>query len=372
MTRPKRILERSRATLAAFLATEASGGVVLLIAVAAAMVWANTSGSYETFWHEPRHWINDGLMTLFFFVVGLEIKRELVVGELRDRRVASLPLVAAIGGMVLPAVIYLALNAGGAGMRGWAIPMATDIAFVVGALSLLGDRVPDGLKVFLLALAIIDDVGAVFVIAVAYSTGVDIEWLAVAGATIALIVVLRRTAFPPLLAYAIGGTVLWVCALRAGIHPTLAGVALGLLCDRTLLESLEARLHPMSSYVVVPLFGLANAGVVITGGALGDAIRSPIVGGIVAGLVAGKTIGVLAATRFGQATGVGRRASGVSWRHVAGGSALSGIGFTISLLIADLAFTDAAVVDLAKIGVLIGSVASATIGIAILRGARNA
>jgi NhaA family Na+:H+ antiporter len=332
------IIRRSRAALAEFLSTERSGGLVLFAFVLVALVWANLGGSYAAFWERSldlgfaskdlRHWVNDGLMAIFFFVVGLEIKRELVTGELRDRRVAAMPLIGAIGGMALPALAYFALNASGAGVRGWAIPMATDIAFVVGVVALLGPRVPDGLKVFLLALAIIDDIGAIAVIAIFYS---------------------------------------------GGIHPTVVAVAIGLLVparpigDRSILEDIERKLHPISSYLVIPLFGLANAGVALTASSLGAAFRSRVVLGIVAGLLVGKTVGIFVATRLGELAGAGRRPSGVRWTQMAGASALCGIGFTVSLFIARLAFDDTELIDQATIGVLIGSVCSATLGAVILR-----
>jgi NhaA family Na+:H+ antiporter len=382
MARPKEFVSQSLGALTAFLRTESAGGIVLLAATVVALLWANLASSYETVWHthlgvatiskDLRHWVNDGLLTIFFFVVGLEIKRELVRGELRHLRVATLPLVAAFGGMVVPALVYIALNPHSPSQRGWAIPMATDIAFVVGALSLLGTRVTSGLKVFLLALAIIDDIGAIAVIAVAFSVHPDLLWLALAGLSVACVLSLRalRVARPP--AYLVPAVALWFCALKSGLHPTLAGVALGLLTPaapihgREVLAQLESRLHPVSSFVAVPVFALANAGIVLTREALGDAVVSRVFWGIVAGLVVGKAVGIVGASRGTVALGLGRRPADVAWWEIAGGGALAGIGFTVSLFISGIAFTDPKLIEVAKTGVLAGSVASAASGTILL------
>ena len=337
MSRSNRIIRRSGTALRVFLETESAGGYALLTAVVIALAWSNLAGGYRDFWAQVvgiagiekdlQHWINDGLMTVFFFVVGLEIKREVIAGELRDRRIASLPFLAAIGGMAVPAMIYLAINPSGQGMRGWAIPMATDIAFVVGGLVLLGSRVPDGLRVFLLALAIIDDIGAIAVIAIFYA---------------------------------------------GGVHPTIIGVVLGFLvpvrplAGREIHEWIQRVLHPVSSFVVVPIFALANAGVVLSGSMIKDAFASRVVLGIIAGLVIGKTVGIFGASVLGERLRIGRRPSGVRWRHMLGASALAGIGFTVSLFIAGLAFDDPRTVDQARIGVLAGSTLGAVIGSTVL------
>jgi Na+:H+ antiporter, NhaA family len=279
MHRPARVLS----PVTDFLRTEAGGGVVLLAATVAALGWANSpwAEGYDGFWHRSltigsgswavredlQHWVNDGLMVVFFFLIGLEIKRELVVGELRDPRTASLPVLAAVGGMALPAAVFLAVVGAGEASRGWAIPMATDIAFVVGVLALLGPRVPAGLKVFLLTLAIVDDIGAIAVIALFYSSGLSGLWLAATVATLASIVFVRRVGVARPIAYVPFALVAWYCTYRVGVHPTIAGVALGLLTParpvdgREVLGHLEHRLHPWSSYVVIPVFALANAGV---------------------------------------------------------------------------------------------------------------
>jgi NhaA family Na+:H+ antiporter len=370
-----------------FVSLEAAGGIVLVVAAAGALVWANVDPSgYTSWWHHQLtlgpgdlaiteslvHWVNDALMTVFFFVVGLEIKRELVTGELRDRRRAALPAVAALGGMLVPAVIFVALNAGGPGIDGWAIPMATDIAFAVGVLALLGPRVPAALKLFLLTLAIVDDIGAIVVIALFYSSGVDGWWLLGAlGVTVAVAVMSRLGIDHPL-AYVVPGVVLWWCLHEAGVEPTLAGVVLGLLTPARprrgvpVLERLERRLHPASTFVVVPVFALANAGVVLDGNAIDHALSSRVTLGVVAGLVLGKFVGILGASAVALRAGVGTLPDGLGLRHLAGIAVLGGIGFTVSLFITDLAFRGASIDD-AKIGVLGASVVAGVLGLVVLR-----
>lgn len=371
-----------------FLRSEAGGGVLLLAATITALVWANSpwAGSYQDFWHtnlsigsgswgireDLQHWVNDALMVVFFFLIGLEIKRELVVGELHDPKAASLPALAALGGMAVPAMVFLAVAGGGDGSRGWAIPMATDIAFVVGILALLGSRVPAGLKVFLLTLAIVDDIGAIVVIAAFYSSGVSGLWLA--GAIVALmgVVAARRLGLVHPIAYVPIGVIAWYCTYRAGIHPTIAGVALGLLTParpvegREVLEHLEHRLHPWSSYLVVPIFALANAGVPLGSGALGAAAGSRLTWAVALGLVAGKALGISAVAWGATRAGAGRLPAGVGMNHVLGASALAGIGFTVSLFITGLAFTSEELQMQAKIGILAGSIIAALVGAGIL------
>ncbi len=382
MSRPKRVLKQVRSALATFFDTEASGGLILFAATLGALVWANLVPGYEGFWStsvrlgpvekDLRHWVNDGFMALFFFVVGLEIKRELVVGELREFKKATLPVAGAIGGMLVPAGIYLALNAGGVGSRGWAVPMATDIAFVIGALALLGSRVPDGMKVFLLALAIIDDIGAIVVIAIVYTGGVGVLWLLGALACVGVIVILRMLHRTHPVAYIVPGVGLWYAFLEAGVHPTLAGVALGLLTParpldgRDVLSALQHRIHPISSYVAIPVFGLANAGVVVTADIARRALGSPISWGIIAGLVAGKAIGIGGASTLAHRIGIGRRPDDLRTGHIVGAGFLGGIGFTVALFIATLAFEDPRLVDEAKLGILGGSVVAGLLGAAIV------
>jgi NhaA family Na+:H+ antiporter len=382
MPRQRPRFDRSRTVLARFLRTETTGGLILLGATVAALVWANVStDAYESFWHtelnigtltnDLRHWVNDGLMTLFFFVVGLEIKREVATGELRDPRVAAAPIMAAVGGMIVPAAIYLALNAGGPGSSGWGIPMATDIAFVLGLNALLGPRTPKGLRIFLLTLAVVDDVGAIVVIAIFYSGGTRWLWGAAAAGVVLFVVALRAVKVASPLAYVLPAIALWIAMFESGIHPTIAGVVLGLLtpagvfAGRSVLSTLEDALHPASSYLVVPVFALANAGLVLTFDGLRDAANSRVFWGVAAGLLLGKLIGVVGAARLSRRLGFGRLPRNVGTRDLVGGAALAGIGFTVSLFITGLAFTDEGLVTEAKLGVLGGSLFSALVGVAI-------
>jgi len=309
---------------------------------------------------------------VFFFVVGLEIKRELATGELHDRQRAALPALAALGGMVVPALLFVAINAGGSGLDGWAIPMATDIAFAVGVLALLGPRVPSGLKLFLLTLAIVDDIGAIVVIALFYSRGLDGWALAAAVVVVLVVVLMSRLGVDHPLAYVLPGVALWWCLHEAGVEPTLAGVVLGLLTPARprrgvpVLERLETWLHPWSSFLVVPVFALANAGVVLGGDAIEHALASRVTIGIVVGLVVGKFVGILGASTLALRCRVGSLPSGLGLRHVAGVAVLGGIGFTVSLFITDLAFRGE-VFDDAKIGVLAASAVAALLGMLVLR-----
>jgi Na+:H+ antiporter, NhaA family len=400
---------------------EAAGGIVLLAATAVALGWANSpwSASYESFWstevaldvggrvvvEDLRHWVNDGLMALFFFVVGLEIKRELVGGQLASVRQAALPAVAALGGMVVPAAIYAACNAGGPGSDGWGIPMATDIAFAVGVLALLGDRLPPGLSVLLLSLAVVDDIGAIVVIAAFYTDDIAVDWALGAVAGLALVWVLRRVRVWYVPVYVVLGTAVWFATLESGIHATIAGVALGLLtparplleepdADRiadelsddhavtaeevraisfrlresvSVAERLQELLHPCTSFFVIPVFALANAGVRITSDSVGDAVGSSITAGVAAGLVAGKILGICGAIALAVRFGIGRLPDGVGARHVLGMSAIAGIGFTVSLFVAGLAFGDAALEAEAKLGILAASAVAAVLGAVVLR-----
>ena len=378
------------APLREFLHTESAGGVILVVAAVVALVWANSpwKDAYFDLWHtdlaitlgdhtldlDLQEWVNEGLMAIFFFVVGLEIKRELVEGELRGPRRAVLPAVAALGGMVVPALIYVAINAGGDGAEGWGIPMATDIAMAVGILSLLGSRVAPSLKLFLLAVAIVDDIGAIAVIAIFYTDDIDYDALLLAMGLVVALVVMRvldvRTTLLPLVV----GCGLWLALHESGLHATIAGVILGLmaptrphlqheLVDESVLtdlssvaaaretatiarqsvsvvEWLEHVLHPWSSFVIVPLFALANAGVPISADALSDAVTSPITIGVLLGLVVGKLAGITAFTWLATRLGIGALPDGATWRGVVGVSAVAGIGFTVSLFITGLAFDD--------------------------------
>jgi NhaA family Na+:H+ antiporter len=407
-----------------FLHVEAASGVLLLAAAVVALVWVNSpwSASYHDLWTtdvaltvgrhtldaDLRHWVNDGLMALFFFVLGLEIKQELVSGQLASARAAAVPALGALGGMVVPAAIYLAVNHGGPGAGGWGIPIATDVAFSLGVLALLGSRAPAGLKVLLLGLAIVDDIGAIVVIAVFYAAHLALGWLALAAAGLAVVAVLRRLRVWYLPVYAALGVGIWWCTWESGVHATIAGVALGLLTPaRPLMDDVDADriaaelspdtdvdaaevrdisfrlresvpvaerladgLHPWTSYVIVPLFALANAGVELSRHRLADAATSRITIGVVVGLVVGKLVGVSAAIGVGTRTGPGEVPDGVTGRHVVGMAALAGIGFTVSLFVAALAFEDdPARLDQAKLGVLAASVTAAALGAVILRSA---
>ena len=378
--------------LAEFLREEAAGGIALVVAAVAALIWANSPAGdgYVSFWGQEatigigdaaltedlRHWVNDGLMALFFFVVGLEIKRELVTGELRERRAAALPAIAAIGGVALPAAIFLAITAGSGEASGWAIPAATDIAFAVGVLALLGDRVSSGVKLFLLTVAIVDDIIAIALIAIFYSDGLSLPWLAGAVGALVLVAGLRRAGVTAIAVYAIAGLAAWLAMHESGVHATIAGVALGLLtpaqpvAGRPVLETLERRLHPVTAFAVVPLFALANAGVDFGGGVLADAAGSSLTWAIAAGLLLGKLLGIAGATFLGLRLGLGSLPEAVSRAQVWGIAALGGIGFTVSLFIAQLAYGDPQVVDTAKVGIFAGSLASGAIGAAILLRAR--
>jgi NhaA family Na+:H+ antiporter len=382
-SRPRRILEPIRE----FLQTESAGSLALIGATLLALVWANSplSGAYFDLWHRPltvgtgtlaisedlQHWVNDGLMAIFFFIVALEIKRELVTGELRNPRTAALPVALAVGGMVVPALIFTALTAGTPESKGWAIPMATDIAFAVAALSLAGSRVPAGARLLLLSLAIVDDLGAILVIALFYSEGIAVEWLGAAAALVLVILAMRRINLASPLLYLLPGLALWYVTFRSGVHATLAGVALGLLTPtgdfqgRRPLEYLEHRLHPFTSYLVLPVFALANAGVVLGGQALREAAGSRLTWAVILGLVLGKAAGIVfagwAALRLRLAT----IPDGMHLRDLAPIGLVAGIGFTVSLFIAGLSFAGTAL-DQAKAGILLGSGISAAAGLALI------
>lgn len=413
---------------------EAASGIVLVAAAVIAMLWANLpvfGDSYYNFWHHhhlevslgPIHFaedlkdlVNDGLMAIFFLVVGLEIKRELVLGELRDPRKAALPVVAALGGMVLPALIYLAFNGGDpAAIRGWGVPMATDIAFSLGVLALLGSRVPVGARLFLLAVAIADDIGAIAVIAIFYTDDLSLGYLGLGVAVLVLIVIATRVNIRSHILYAPLALIAWFCFLESGVHSTIAGVILGFLTpsrplydnhefDRAAREVVdifpthsdepgfqekveyEARqladvaresisplsrlmhlLHNWSAFVIVPIFALANAGVSLAGIDLVESVTSRVALGVALGLVAGKAIGVTGFAWLVVKLGWGRLPSGIGWQHMIGTATLAGIGFTVALFIGDLAFTDNAVIDLAKIGIFTGSIVAGVLGYLILR-----
>jgi NhaA family Na+:H+ antiporter len=371
-----------------FLDTEEGGGFALLAGSVVALIWVNVFGiaGYESFWHtelkigigdvaiteDLGHWVNDGLMTLFFFLISLEIKREIVTGDLRHPRRAALPVIAAAGGVVVPILIYLAITAGTSATGGWGIPMATDAAFAIAALALLGERVGVGAKLFLVTIAVVDDVLAIVVIAIAYTSDLSLPWLLAAIALIGVVAAMRRLGLVRIWPYAVVGLFVWVATLESGVHATIAGVALAFMTPsgdirgRPVLEELENRIHPWTSFLILPIFALANAGVVIGGDALdaGDGMRTALA--VAIGLMVGKLVGISAATLLAVRFRLGLLPRGVDRRSVIGIAALAGIGFTVSLFIAALAFDDPLLVDSAKLGILGGSIVSAAIGVAIL------
>lgn len=413
-----------------YIHTEEAGAFILLAAALAALVWANSpwSDSYADFWHryisfdiavfslneDLGHLVNDGLMAIFFFVVGLEIKRELLHGELSSVRRALLPGAAAVGGMVVPALIYVAFNGTGDGANGWGIPMATDIAFALGVLALLGRRIPSELRVFLLGLAVADDLGAIAVIAIFYSDAISWTDLGLALALFGVIAGCVRLGVRSMGFYVIASVFMWQFLLESGIHATLAGVALAALTPsrpfierkdypaavETLLgdlkeateegdedraeaiieeierlsggtegpmERLEGQVHPWVSFVVLPVFALANAGIAFTTDSVSAALESSVTMGVLVALPVGKALGVFGFTWLAVRLGIGRLPSSVSWGQVLGVGLLAGIGFTVSIFISGIAFDDAALVDQAKMGVFAASVAAGVVGYAGLR-----
>jgi NhaA family Na+:H+ antiporter len=357
--------------LEAFFRVETASGLILLVAAVCALAWANSPwpGSYEVVWHAPvAHFlVNDVLMTAFFLVVGLEIRREIQDGVLSSPRLAALPIAAAFGGIVVPAAIYLLLNADHPVLRaGWAIPTATDIAFAVGALTLLGKRVEPGLRVLLLALAIADDVAAILVIAFFYAGGLAMQWMALAAVGLVGVLVLRRTRVRNAFTYMVMGAVMWLGLLRAGLHPVLAGVILGLLMPETLANRTEASLHSWVAYGVMPVFALANAGITFMGMSL-DAASLALGGGVVLALVVGKPVGIVAAAALAVRLRLCQLPPRVNWVGVTLVGCLGGIGFTMSIFIATLAFSEPALLAAAKLGVLIGSILAAATALVIGR-----
>ena len=407
--------------LVRFLHIEASGGVLLLIATAAALIWVNSSvgHTYFDFWNTPielsvrdfvlfdedlHGFVNDALMALFFFVVGLEIKREIITGRLRRLRDIMLPSVAALGGMVVPALIYVGFNLGRDSLDGWGIPMATDIAFAVGVMSLVSKRVPGWLRLFLLTLAIVDDIGAILVIAIFYSESLSLSWFGLAVGLCVLIAVLTRVRVWSGPLYMFLGIVVWWATFRSGVHATIAGVALGLLTpakplqsesdaravarwlqnkktilltdirragfgiaeSRSVAERLEVSLHPYVSYLIVPIFALANAGVVLSADSLTAAVSSSVTIGVALGLLVGKTVGVAGFTWLSIRLRLASLPADVTRMHVLGVSLVAGVGFTVSLFVTALAFGGSSFGDEAKIGVLAGSLVAAVLGLGVL------
>ncbi len=419
--RPITIITRP---LIRFLHIEAASGVLLIAAAALAVAAANSPllEPYMSFWNLDLtlgvgdwgltyplwYWVNDGLMTVFFFLVGLEIKREIVIGELKDVRRVIAPAVAAIGGAVVPAALYLVVLAGEPGQQGWAIPMATDIAFVVGALALLGKRVPHGLKVFLLTLAIVDDVIAVLVIAIFYSSQLSMMWLVAALGGLAVVVIMNKLGVRTVVGYLLVGSVIWLCTLKSGVHPTISGVVLGLLTpalplisrekmrdamnraaeaigsispdtegaklreitedvgftireSKSPLERFEADVHPWAAFVIMPIFALANAAVPLSM----EAMTSPIAITIALALLIGKPLGIILSLYMVVKARLGIMPGGANWGAIVGAGCLAGIGFTMSLFVASLSLGEGLLVE-AKTGILVGSVLSGLIGFVLL------
>jgi Na+/H+ antiporter NhaA len=404
-----------------YMGTEAGGSALLLAATLLALAWANSpwSAAYDAFWSTPasigagdltlsldlRHWVNDAAMALFFLVVGLEVTREVTTGELRDRRNVAAPALGALGGLVAPALVYLAFNPSGPASAGWGIVMSTDTAFVLGVLALFGPRCPDRMRLFLLTLAIVDDIGAITVMALFYSGDLHVPALLVSGALVAVLVALRWAGVWRLTPYVLTGVALWLAVHESGVHGTLAGVVLGLLLPsrpaeredveriraygRALIEQPDAErarlaglavaatvsanarllhhLHRWTAYAVVPVFGLANAGVRLDAETLRTALTSPVTLGVCVALVVGNAVGITAGAAVALRTGWGVLPGGVRWSHLMAGATLAGIGFTISLFIADLAFGDGPLKDQATIGILAGSVVAALLGVVLLR-----
>lgn len=400
------------------MAIETAGGIVMLVGAIVALVWANSpwSSSYRSLFGTEislrvgdlvdveqtlQEWINNGLMSLFFLLVGLEIKRQLVHGELRDRRAASLPAFAALGGMLVPALIYIALNVGGA-VDGFGVPVATDIAFAVGVVTLVGKRVPLGVRIFILTLAVVDDIGGIVVIAVFYADGVEFGWLAVAIACVAAVWVAKRLEIRSLIPYCVLGVIAWFALYEAGVEAAIVGVVFGLLApaepfhdpsrlaegveefiehfeanDHTVpselagyvreiappLDRVEHALSPWVAFVVVPIFALANAGVSLSV----DGLDSNVFVGVFAGLVIGKLVGVVAFTWLAVRLGVGRLPERTTWGHIVGVGATAGIGFTVALFVAALSFDDADLLRSAKLGILTASTVAGMLGYVLLR-----
>lgn len=417
-----------------FFKLEASAGILLLLFSGVALIWANSpwSQGYFDLWNKTYLtigldewalskplilWINDGLMAIFFFVVGLEIKREVLAGELSSIRKAALPIAGAIGGMLFPALIYVAFNAGGPGAKGWGVPMATDIAFTLGVLALLGAKAPLPLKIFVTALAIVDDIGAVLVIAFFYTANLTVSWLIVAAVILVLLAAINRMGVKSSIPYAVLGFGLWLAVLYSGVHATIAGILVAMTIptrahtDRQAfltaarqalkdyeatigdqetngvsrrqaaawaldvasekaespLQRMEHELHPWVSYLVMPIFALSNAGVNFSGGDFGSVISNPIAIGILGGLAVGKPVGITLLSWAAVKLGLADLPESITFRHIIGASLLAGIGFTMALFIANLAFVDAAELNAAKISILIASAVAGVAGYLLLR-----
>jgi NhaA family Na+:H+ antiporter len=434
LIRPKPPIEHLIRPFQRFIKTQGSSGIVLLVCTMIALIWINSpfASSYNTLWeikigiqetnflfvHPLRLWINDGLMAIFFFVIGLEIKREFLIGELSSKKRIGVPIIAAAGGMVIPAMIYFVINAGTPGVRGWAIPMSTDIAFALGILTLLGKRIHNNLKVFLTALTIIDSIGAILVFAIFYTTYLSWIYLGVAAVFTFCLFVLNWLGVRHPLPYALFGIILWFAFLNSGVHATLAGVLLAIIipsrarldthqfldrsqailkqfkecsgemrgcipttesqldaiaaleqtCEKveTPMQRLERFLDPWIAFLIVPLFTLANAGVSLGGNTFTFLVH-PVALGVIFSLIIGKQVGITFFTWIAVRSGIGELPKEVNWRQIYGLGWLSGIGFTIAIFMANLAFEDALLLSTVKVGILIASLIAGIVGLIILR-----
>ncbi len=415
----KPVASQVLAPLERFLRLEVGGGFLLLAAAAAALIWANVSeGGYEAAWHtqigltvgdlelseDLRHWINDLLMALFFCLIALEVKREILFGELQDRRLAVVPIAAAVGGMVVPALVYLAVNANGGNPDGWAVPLATDVAFALAVLAMIGRMAPGPLRALLLTVAIVDDIGTIIVIAIFFSGGLELAWLAGAVGVVGVILLMQRLAIRHLAGYVLAAGLLWLAIFESGVHGTIAGVIVGLLTpsrpfhdpaktgktiarqvgaivdgtddpiEETMQQTsrlsreaispllrVEEALHPWTAYAVLPLFALANAGVVLSFSSVADVFVEPIGLGILLGLVVGKPLGLFCGSILAVKLGGARLPKGVDWPALAALGVLAGVGFTVALFISDLAFETSGDLAQAKTAILVASLAAAAV-----------
>lgn len=371
-----------------FFNSEKSSGIILIISTVVSLLLANflIGESYLDFWHQKagftigsiqlnlsvEHWINDGLMTIFFLLVGLEIERELYAGELSSIKNASLPIVAAIGGMAIPALLHFVFNAGTATQSGFGIPMATDIAFALGVLSLAGKGVPLALKVFLTALAIIDDLGAIMIIAIFYTSELQTTYLLIALGIFAVLLILNRLKVHQLIWYLLGGIIMWYCMLQSGVHATITGVLLAFAIpfgdgkERSPSYLLQHWLHKPVAFIIVPLFAFANTGIIFSG-SLSDTLTTNNSLGILAGLIIGKPLGILLLCFIAIKLKLAKLPEGVNWLQLTGAGVLAGIGFTMSIFITLLAFDDAAVIQQSKIAILFSSLVAGVIGFLLVR-----
>lgn len=383
------------ALFASFLKDESISGKLILVASVLAMLVVNSSlnGTYDSFWHldfgfglgnwgltqDLRHWVNEGLMSFFFLTVGLEIKRELVRGELRDLKLVRLPIAAAIGGMLVPALIYASLNMNPEVIRGWGIPIATDIAFAVGILMLLGKRVPLALKLFLLTLAIADDIGAIFVIALFYAEIIHYGYLFASIIILIATWIFRKKLTGRVELFIVIGAILWVTTHLSGIHASIVGAAIGLLAPlpqadsgRSVAERLEKLFLPISTFVVLPVFAFANAGVVLSSNIFTNHASISVIWGVILGLAVGKVVGIVAATWLMVKIGAARLPNNTTWSHIIGVGFIAGIGFTVSIFMTELAFgSNEQLLETAKISIFIASIISALLGSAVLLKAKR-